>query len=143
MSDQESLPSVLFVCARNAGRSQIAAALFEDLADGRATVRSGGPTPGEQVNPVVVQAMAEIGIGLAARTPRRLTDSDVRGSSVVVTTSGADAVGPLPGQRHEDWPVEDVADKDVDEVRVIRDDIRSRVERLAADLLPPVKPADA
>ncbi|MFI6014597.1 low molecular weight phosphatase family protein [Streptomyces sp. NPDC051243] len=134
MSESKPRPSVLFVCAHNAGRSQIAAAFLEELTGDQVRVRSAGPQPGERVNPLVVQAMAEVGIDLAGRTPRQLTDETVGVSDVVVTTSGADACAVLPGQRHEDWPVEDVAGQDLDGVRAIRDDIRARVERLAADL---------
>jgi arsenate reductase len=138
--EAESQPSVLFVCAHNAGGSQIAAAFFEELAGDQVQVRSAGPVPGEPVNPVVVQAMAEVGIDLSGHTPRRLTDATVGTSDVVVTTSGANAVAVLPGQRHEDWPVEDIAGKDLEQVRAIRDDIRARVERLAA-ALPPAQQA--
>ncbi|AWZ05827.1 MULTISPECIES: heat-shock protein HtpX [unclassified Streptomyces] len=141
MSDTEPQPSVLFVCAHNAGRSQIAAAFFEELAGDGVTVRSAGPAPGGRVNPLVVQAMAEVGIDLSERTPRQLTEDTAQSSAVVVTTSGADAVSVAAGQRHEDWPVEDVAGKNLDEVRAIRDDIRARVERLAADLRPTPDPA--
>lgn len=141
MSDTEPQPSVLFVCAHNAGRSQIAAAFFEELAGDGVTVQSAGAAPGGRVNPLVVQAMAEVGIDLSERTPRQLTEDTVQSSAVVVTTSGADAVSVASGQRHEDWPVEDVAGKSLDEVRAIRDDIRARVERLAADLRPTPDPA--
>lgn len=141
MSDTEPQPSVLFVCAHNAGRSQIAAAFSEELAGDGVTVRSAGPAPGARVNPLVVQAMAEAGIDLSECTPRQLTEDTVQSSAVVVTTSGADAVSVVSGQRHEDWPVEDVAGRSLDEVRVIRDDIRARVERLAADLRPTPDPA--
>lgn len=140
MSESDDKPSVLFVCAHKAGRSQIAAAFFEQLAGEDVNVRSAGPAPGERVNPLVVQAMAEVGIDLSQRAPRQLTDATVRGSEVVVTTSGAGAVSVAAGQRHEDWPVEDVAGKDLDGVRAIRDDIRARVEALAADLRPAPEP---
>ncbi|AZQ39266.1 arsenate reductase ArsC [Streptomyces cyaneochromogenes] len=136
MSEPQSQPSVLFVCAHNAGRSQIAAAFLEELAGDRVQVRSAGPEPGERVNPLVVQAMAEVGIDLSGRTPRQLTEETVGASEVVVTTSGADACATLPGQRHVDWPVEDVAGKDLDGVRAIRDDIRARVQLLADGLTP-------
>ncbi|MFF0041685.1 arsenate-mycothiol transferase ArsC [Streptomyces mirabilis] len=136
MSESESGPSVLFVCAHNAGRSQIAAAFLEELAGDRVRVRSAGPEPGERVNPVVVQAMSEVGIDLTGHIPKQLTDAAVYESAVVVTTSGPDAVTVTKGQRHEDWPVEDVAGKDLEAVRAIRDDIRARVGHLAAHLLP-------
>ncbi|MFJ3438988.1 low molecular weight phosphatase family protein [Streptomyces cyaneofuscatus] len=136
MSETDSQPSVLFVCAHNAGRSQIAAAFLEELAGDAVSVQSAGPAPGERVNPLVVQVMAEVGIDLSRRTPRQLTDAAVQSSAVVVTTSGADAVSVASGQRHEDWPVEDVAGKDLDALRAIRDDIRGRVEQLAVDLRP-------
>ncbi|MFE2719776.1 hypothetical protein ACFXKI_49945 [Streptomyces mirabilis] len=96
-------------CAHSAARSQIAAAFLEELAGDRVRVHSAGPEPGERVNPLVVQAMAEVGIDLTGRTPRQLTEHTVAASDIVVTASGADACATLPGQRHEDWPVDDVA----------------------------------
>ncbi|MFD9285748.1 hypothetical protein ACFWD7_52815 [Streptomyces mirabilis] len=96
-------------CAHSAARSQIAAAFPEELAGDRVRVHSAGPEPGERVNPLVVQAMAEVGIDLTGRTPRQLTEHTVAASDIVVTASGADACATLPGQRHEDWPVDDVA----------------------------------
>nr|WP_263974228.1 phosphotyrosine protein phosphatase [Streptomyces albicerus] len=111
-------------------------AFLQELAGDRIRVESAGPEPDERVNPLVVRAMAEVGIDLSGRTPRQLTEETVGASEVVVTTSGADACATLPGQRHVDWPVEDVAGKDLDGVRAIRDDIRARVERLATDLTP-------
>ncbi|WTW91995.1 arsenate reductase ArsC [Streptomycetaceae bacterium NBC_01309] len=135
-------PTVLFVCARNAGRSQMADAFLSELAGDRVRVHSAGPQPGERINPLVVQAMAEVGIDLSGRTPTQLTDAAVGESDVVVTTSGADACTTLPGQDHEDWPVEDVAGKTLAEVRAIRDDIRVRVELLAARLAPTSGPGE-
>ena len=128
-------PTVLFVCVHNAGRSQMAAAYTTALSGGRVEVRSGGSAPGDAVNPVAVQAMAEEGIDIAAAVPRALTVDAVRVSDVVVTMGCGDACPILPGKRYEDWVLADPAGRGLDEVRAVRDDIRRRVEALLADLL--------
>ena len=131
-----SKPSVLFVCIHNAGRSQMAAAFLTHLSHGEVEVRSAGSEPAEQVNPAAVQAMAEVGIDIAAETPKILTDSAVRESDVVITMGCGDTCPFYPGKRYEDWVLDDPAGKGVDSVRPIRDDIRSRVENLIGELLP-------
>lgn len=129
------LPVVLFVCVHNAGRSQMAAAFTRALGRGRVEVRSAGSAPGERVNPVAAQAMAEVGLPLEA-APRRLTPADLAEASVVVTMGCGDECVAAAGARQEDWPLEDPAGKDLPTVRRIRDEIRSRVERLLASLRP-------
>ncbi len=129
-------PEVLFVCVHNAGRSQMAAALLERLAEGRVRVRSAGSTPGDEINPAVVEVMAEAGIDLAGRTPRRLSDDDVREADVVVTMGCGDACPIYPGKRYLDWDLPDPSGKSVEEVRPIRDEIERRVRELVDELVP-------
>ena len=131
-----SKPSVLFVCVHNAGRSQMAAAFLTHLSHGQVEVRSAGSEPADQVNPAAVQAMAEVGIDIAAETPKILTDAAVRESDVVITMGCGDTCPFYPGKRYEDWVLDDPAGKGVDSVRPIRDEIRGRVETLIGELLP-------
>jgi arsenate reductase len=131
-----SKPSVLFVCVHNAGRSQMAAAFLSHLSGGAVEARSAGSTPADQVNPAAVQAMAEVGIDIAAAKPKILTDKAVRESDVVITMGCGDTCPFYPGKRYEDWVLDDPAGKDVAAVRPIRDDIRRRVEALLDDLVP-------
>jgi arsenate reductase len=128
-------PSVLFVCVHNAGRSQMAAAFVTSLSGGAIEVRSAGSEPAAQVNPAAVAAMAEVGIDIAAERPKILTDQDVRASDVVVTMGCGDTCPFYPGKRYEDWVLDDPAGRDVASVRIIRDEIRRRVEALIADLV--------
>jgi arsenate reductase (thioredoxin) len=130
-----SLPTVLFVCVHNAGRSQMAAGFLRHLAGDRIEVLSAGSEPAEQVNPAAVAAMAEVGIDLAAATPKLLTDSAVQEADVVVTMGCGDACPFYPGKRYDDWPLDDPAGQGVEAVRPIRDEIRSRVDALVAELL--------
>ncbi|HET9871461.1 MAG TPA: arsenate reductase ArsC [Propionibacteriaceae bacterium] len=130
-----SIPSVLFVCVHNAGRSQMAAAFLSHLGKGRIEVRSAGSQPAERVNPAAVQAMAEVGIDITAEKPKILTDQAVRESDVVITMGCGDTCPFYPGKRYEDWVLEDPAGKGVESVRPIRDQIRARVEALVADLV--------
>ena len=131
-----SKPSVLFVCVHNAGRSQMAAAFLSQLSRGAVEVRSAGSEPADQVNPAAVEAMAEVGIDIAAERPKILTDQAVRTSDVVITMGCGDSCPFYPGKRYEDWVLEDPAGKDVAAVRPIRDEIRRRVEALLEDLVP-------
>ncbi|MGT2460821.1 arsenate reductase ArsC [Sinomonas atrocyanea] len=133
MSDK---PSVLFVCVHNAGRSQMAAAYLNHLSGGRIEVRSAGSEPAETVNPAAVEAMLEEGIDIRAEKPKVLTTEAVKDSDVVITMGCGDTCPVFPGKRYEDWQLEDPADKGVDSVRPIRDDIRARIEALIAELLP-------
>ena len=129
-------PTVLFVCVHNAGRSQMAAAFLTALSGGRIEVRSAGSMPAAEVNPVAVQAMAEVGIDIAAAQPQLLSDDAVQASDVVVTMGCGDACPFVPGKRYEDWELADPAGEGIETVREIRDAIRSRVEELIAELIP-------
>ena len=130
-------PEVLFVCVLNAGRSQMAASLLERHAGGRGRVRSAGTAPADAVDQTVRDAMAELGIDLSAARPRRLEDDAVREADVVVTMGCGDACPVFPGTRYEDWEVADPSGRDLDEVRVIRDEIDRRIRRLASELTGP------
>jgi len=132
MSDAK--PSVLFVCVHNAGRSQMAAGYLRHLAGDAVEVRSAGSEPADQINPVAVAAMREVGIDITDQQPRILMYEDAEASSVVITMGCGDVCPVFPGQRHEDWPLDDPAGQDISTVRRIRDDIRARVENLLAEL---------
>lgn len=134
MSDTR--PEVLFVCVHNAGRSQMAAALVDRHAAGRVVVRSAGSAPADDINPAVVEAMAEIGIDLraAGARPKKLEDAAVRASDVVITMGCGDACPVYPGKRYEDWTLDDPAGQGVEAVRPIRDEIRRRVVELLDSL---------
>ncbi len=125
-----AVPEVLFVCVRNAGRSQMAAALTADRSGGRVHVRSAGTDPAEEINPAVVTALAEIGLDVDQEFPKPLTDDAVREADVVVTMGCGDACPVYPGKRYEDWPLDDPEGKPLDEVRRIRDEIDERVRDL-------------
>lgn len=129
-------PSVLFVCVHNAGRSQMAAGFLRHLAGDAIEVRSAGSEPAENINPVAVQAMREVGIDITGQKPKVLTPEDSEASSVVITMGCGDVCPYFPGQRHEDWELDDPAGQGIEVVRVIRDDIRKRVETLLAELMP-------
>ena len=131
-------PSVLFVCVHNAGRSQMAAGYLSHLAGGAIEVRSAGSEPGERINPVAVQAMAEEGIDIAAERPKILTTDAVQAADVVITMGCGDACPFYPGKRYEDWILDDPAGQDLAHVRPIRNQIRRRVENLISELTAPV-----
>ena len=130
----QSKPTVLFVCVHNAGRSQMAAGYLRHLAGDRVSVLSAGSEPASQVNPVAIQAMAEVGIDIAAELPKVLTSDAVQESDVVITMGCGDSCPFYPGKRYEDWNLDDPAGKGIDEVRPIRDGIRERVEVLIESL---------
>ncbi|WP_308164661.1 arsenate reductase ArsC [Nonomuraea sediminis] len=129
------MPSVLFVCVHNAGRSQMAAAFLTHLAGGRIAVRSAGSAPADAVNPAVVEAMREVGIDISAEIPKVLTTDAVQTSDVVITMGCGDACPIFPGKRYEDWVLDDPAGQGVQAVRPIRDAIEARVRDLIADLM--------
>lgn len=133
---ERTVPEVLFVCEQNAGRSQMAAVLTAQLSQGRVHVRSAGSAPGKDLNPAVVEAMAELGLSMTEEFPKPLTDDVVQAADVVVTMGCGDACAIYPGKRYEDWELTDPAGRPLEEVRGIRDDIRTRVEALLAELLP-------
>ena len=132
--NQARLPTVLFLCAHNAGRSQMAAAWLEHLAGGRVRVLSGGTTPASAVNPVAAAAMAEVGIDIAGRIPQPWTEAGLRSADVIVTMGCGDACPFYPGKRYEDWQVADPRGLPIEQVRLIRDDIERRVRGLLAEL---------
>jgi arsenate reductase (thioredoxin) len=129
-------PRVLFVCIHNAGRSQMAAGYAKALSGGAVDVRSGGSEPGNEINPVAISAMAEQGIDISMGVPQLMTTEAVRDSDVVITMGCGDVCPIFPGKRYEDWDLIDPSGLPIDRVRPIRDEIKSRVESLLAELLP-------
>ncbi len=127
-------PTVLFVCVHNAGRSQMAAGWLRALGSGRVTVLSAGSMPADEINPVAVEAMAEVGIDIASEQPKVITDGAVQDSDVVITMGCGDACPFYPGKRYEDWKLEDPAGQGIESVRPIRDEIRGRIEELLVSL---------
>jgi arsenate reductase (thioredoxin) len=125
---------VLFVCVHNAGRSQMAQGWLRHLAGDRVEVRSAGSAPGDHINPVAVEAMAEVGIDITAEHPKILTADTVQGSDVVITMGCGDTCPIFPGKRYEDWDLTDPAGQGIDVVRGVRDEIRDRVTALLAEL---------
>lgn len=130
----DGVPVVLFLCVHNAGRSQMAAAWLDHLAQGRVKVLSGGSAPESEVNAAAVAAMRERGIDMTQQFPKPWTDEIVRAADVVVTMGCGDACPVFPGKRYEDWTVDDPAGADEAAVRAIRDDLERRVRRLLASL---------
>src|SRR4029453_17955432 len=133
MSD---IPTVLFVCVHNAGRSQMAAGFMKQLSHGRVEGPPAGSDPKDQINPVAIEVMAEEGIDIAGNTPKILTVDAVKESDVVITMGCGDACPIFPGKRYEDWELDDPAGQGIEAVRPIRDEIKRRVEELIAELLP-------
>src|SRR5436190_6535519 len=133
---ERDVPEVLFVCVHNAGRSQMAAGILGELAEGRVRIRSAGSEPAERLNPVVVEAMSEIDVDLSREFPKPLTDGAVRAADVVITMGCGDACPIYPGKRYEDWELEDPEGKDLETVRRIRDQIAQRVRVLLGELVP-------
>ena len=128
-------PTVLFVCVHNAGRSQMAAGFMRQLGQGRVEVLSAGSAPKDSINPIAVEAMAELGIDIANHVPKILTTEAVQESDAVVTMGCGDVCPFYPGKRYEDWVLDDPAGQGIESVRVIRDEIKNRVEVLIAELL--------
>lgn len=127
-------PEILFVCVHNAGRSQMAAVLTAHLGKGRVSVRSAGSAPANEINPRVIEAIAELGLDLSREFPKPLSDDALRAADVVITMGCGDACPFYPGKRYLDWEVADPAGQPIERVREIRDDIRARVELLLAEL---------
>ena len=121
----------VFACVHNAGRSQMAAAWLNRLANpGKARALSAGTQPGTRVHPEVLEVMKEVGVDLSAAQPQKLTDELARGASMLVTMGCGEACPLIPGLRREDWPLEDPKGKPVERVREIRDEVRARIEDL-------------
>jgi arsenate reductase len=129
-------PSVLFVCVHNAGRSQMAAGWLRHLAGDTVEVRSAGSDPADRLNPVVIEAMAEVGIDITANTPRRLDHATAEASDVLVSMGCGDACPYFPGKRYLTWDLDDPAGQPIEAVRPIRDEIRRRIEHLITELRP-------
>lgn len=128
-------PEVLYVCVHNAGRSQMAALLTSLLSEGRVNVRSAGSDPADRVNPLVVEAMGELGLDMSKEFPKPLTDEVVRAADAVITMGCGDSCPIYPGKRYEDWELSDPAEaQTIDAVRAIREEIRGRVAVLLTEL---------
>lgn len=127
--------TIMFVCVHNAGRSQMAAGFMRELGGDRVEVLSAGSAPKDSINPVAVEAMLELGIDIANQKPKILTPEAVQQSDVVITMGCGDACPYYPGKRYEDWKLEDPAGQGIEPVRVIRDEIKARVESLLSEIL--------
>jgi protein-tyrosine-phosphatase len=128
-------PTVLFVCVHNAGRSQMAAGFMKTLGADRVEVLSAGSAPKDSINPIAVEAMKEVGIDISNNVPKVLTPEAVQESDAVITMGCGDACPFYPGKRYEDWVLDDPAGQGIESVRIIRDDIKKRVEQLLSELL--------
>jgi arsenate reductase len=131
----DNKPTVLFVCVHNAGRSQMAAGWLKEMAGDRVTIWSAGSEPADQVNPLAVEAMREIGIDISGEQPKILTTDSVSRADVVITMGCGDTCPYFPGKRYLDWELTDPAGQPIEVVRDVRDDIRARVETLVSELL--------
>jgi protein-tyrosine-phosphatase len=129
------MTSVLFVCVHNAGRSQMAAGFMSTLSGGKVEVLSAGSAPKDSINPIAVEAMAEVGIDIANNVPKILTTEAVQQSDVVITMGCGDTCPFFPGKRYEDWVLDDPAGQGIESVRVIRDEIKKRVEDLLKEII--------
>ena len=129
------MPSVLFVCVNNAGRSQMAAGFITALSKGEIEVLSAGSAPKDSINPVAVAAMAELGIDISNNQPKILTTQAVQSSDVVITMGCGDTCPYFPGKRYEDWVLDDPAGQGIESVRIIRDEIMKRVQALIKELI--------
>ena len=129
-----TMPTVLFLCTHNAGRSQMALGFLNAFADGRVDGYSGGSEPANEINPTAVAAMAEKGIDITAERPKRWTDEMVQAADVVITMGCGDTCPFIPGVRYEDWTLPDPAGQPIEAVRPVRDEIETRVRRLLDEL---------
>ena len=128
--------SVLFLCVHNAGRSQIGAGWMRHLAGEAIQVYSAGSSPAEQINPVAVEAMSEIGIDIKTQPPKKRTDEIVREVDVVISMGCGDTCPVYPGKRYIDWEIEDPAGQEIEMIRIVRDQIKQHVQELIVELLP-------
>lgn len=129
------IPTVLFVCVHNAGRSQMAAGFMQFLSEGKVKVLSAGSAPKESINPIAVEVMSEVGIDIANNQPKILTNEAVQESDVVITMGCGDACPFYPGKRYEDWILSDPAGQSIEKVREIRDEIEKKVKELLNEIL--------
>lgn len=129
-------PSVLFLCVHNAGRSQIGAGWMRHLAGEAIQVYSAGSSPAEQINPVAVEAMSEIGIDIKTQQPKKWTDEIVREVDVIISMGCGDTCPVYPGKRYIDWEIEDPAGQEIEMIRIVRDQIKQHVQELIVELLP-------
>ena len=127
-------PTILFVCVHNAGRSQMAAGWLKSLAGDRVEIRSAGSEPADQINPLAVEAMSEVGIDITGEQPKILTVDAVSKADVVVTMGCGDTCPYFPGKRYEDWELTDPAGQPIEVVRQVRDEIKTRIDKLVADI---------
>ena len=127
--------TIMFVCVHNAGRSQMAAGFMRELGGERVEVLSAGSAPKDSINPIAVEAMLELGIDIANQKPKILTPEAVQQSDVVITMGCGDACPYYPGKRYEDWKLDDPAGQGIEPVRIIRDEIKARVEVLLSEIL--------
>ena len=134
-ADINQKKTIMFVCVHNAGRSQMAAGFMRELGGERVDVLSAGSAPKDSINPVAVEAMLELGIDIANQKPKILTPEAVQQSDVVITMGCGDACPYYPGKRYEDWKLDDPAGQGIEPVRVIRDEIKARVEVLLGEIL--------
>lgn len=134
-SELKTKPEVLFVCVQNSGRSQMAMAFLEQLADGKVGVRSAGSMPADQLSDKTMVAMQEVGIDMGSHFPKPLTDDVVQAADVVITMGCGDACPIYPGKRYVDWNLPDPALLDMDGVRAVRDQIKSKVATLLQELV--------
>jgi arsenate reductase len=130
-----SKKTILFVCVHNAGRSQMAAGFMRTLGGDNVEVLSAGSAPKDSINPVAVDAMREVGIDIADQQPKILTPESVQASDVVITMGCGDACPYYPGKRYEDWKLDDPAGQGIEPVRLIRDEIKARVEALLKEII--------
>lgn len=130
----KEVPEILFVCVQNAGRSQMAMALMNEIADGRVHVRSAGSMPAEDINASAVTVMKEIGLDITEEFPKPLTDDVVQAADIVITMGCGDACPVYPGKKYLDWNLADPEELDLDGVRAVRDEIRAKVDALIAEL---------
>lgn len=128
------MPGILFLCIHNAGRSQMAAGFARELSGGDIEIFSGGSEPADQVNPVAVEVMNEVGIDISTYVPQKFTNDLLASVDVVVTMGCGDTCPFIPGKTYVDWPLDDPKGQPLDVVRRIRDEIRERVANLIAQL---------
>lgn len=128
------MSGILFLCIHNAGRSQMAAGFAREFSQGRVTILSGGSEPGDQVNPVAIEVMNEVGIDIAGYVPQKYNDELLHAVDVVVTMGCGDTCPYIPGKKYLDWQLDDPKGRPIEEVRAIRDQIRRNVEELLNQL---------